>query len=260
MEPVVHMRNIVKTFGSVRALQGVDLELYGGEVLALLGDNGAGKSTLIKILSGLHAPDSGEMQIEGRRVDWKHYSVAVARASGVETVYQERSLGEKQPLWRNVFVGRHVLKGFFRRIDVEREKAATMELLSGFLGLRGAGLNAESQVRTLSGGERQGLAIARAMYFDASIIVLDEPTTALGAGEVRKVLSFVDRIRSEGRCCVFISHELHHVHEIADRFAVMERGRIAAVRDRSDTSLDELARLVLLGGAVPPTERKGEDV
>ncbi len=247
MEPVVRMKNIKKSFGSVQALEGVDLNLYEGEILALLGDNGAGKSTLVKVLSGLHIPDSGEMEIRGKRIDWKRYSVARARKAGVETVYQERSLGEKQPIWRNIFVGRHITKGLFRRICVKEEKRITMELLSGFLGLSGAGLNADSRVCTLSGGERQGLAIARAMYFDASIIILDEPTTALGVSEVRKVLSFVNRMRQDGRCCVLVSHDLHQVHGIADRFAVMEHGKITGIHERRNTSLEDLAKLLLLG-------------
>ena len=247
MEPLVRMRNITKSFGSISALRGVDLDLYPGEVLALLGDNGAGKSTLIKVLSGLHSPDSGEMEIRGKQVNWRKHTVAAARKMGIETVYQERSLGEKQPLWRNIFVGRHITRGPWKRINVNREKEITMELLSGFLGLSGVGLTPDARVCTLSGGEQQGLAMARAMHFDASIIILDEPTTALGVSEVRKVLSFVDRIRREGCCCVFISHELHHVHAIADRFALMEHGKVEGVYPRENTSLEDLVGLLLLG-------------
>ena len=247
METAVRMTGVVKSFGAVDALTGANLELRKGEVLALLGDNGAGKSTLIKVLSGFHRPDSGEMEIDGRRIDWSRYDVRGARAIGVETVYQERSLGERQPLWRNVFVGRHITNAF-GLIDVKREKAETMKLLAGVVGLRGAGIHPDASVATLSGGERQGLAIARAMYFDASIIILDEPTTALAVGEVEKVLSFVERIRDEGRSCVFISHELPHVYRIADRFALMERGKIAAVLDRSSITLDGLAQRLLPAG------------
>lgn len=247
METAVRMTGVVKSFGAVDALTGANLELRKGEVLALLGDNGAGKSTLIKVLSGFHRPDSGEMEVGGRRIDWSRYDVRGARAIGVETVYQERSLGERQPLWRNVFVGRHITNAL-GLIDVKREKAETMKLLTGVVGLRGAGIHPDASVATLSGGERQGLAIARAMYFDASIIILDEPTTALAVGEVEKVLSFVERIRDEGRSCVFISHELPHVYRIADRFALMERGKIAAVLDRSSITLDGLAQRLLLAG------------
>ena len=247
METAVRMIGIAKSFGAVDALTGVTLELKKGEVLALLGDNGAGKSTLIKILSGFHRPDLGEMEIGGRRIDWSRYDVRRAREIGVETVYQERSLGERQPLWRNVFVGRHLVNAF-GMIDVRREKSETMKLLTEIVGLRGVGIHADASVATLSGGERQGLAIARAMYFDASIIILDEPTTALAVGEVEKVLSFVERIRKEGRSCIFISHELPHVYRIADRFALMEHGKIDAVLDRSSVSLDGLVQRLLLAG------------
>ncbi len=247
METAVRMIGIAKSFGAVDALTGVTLELKKGEVLALLGDNGAGKSTLIKILSGFHRPDLGEMEIGGRRIDWSRYDVRRAREIGVETVYQERSLGERQPLWRNVFVGRHLVNAF-GMIDVKREKVETMKLLTEIVGLRGVGIHADASVATLSGGERQGLAIARAMYFDASIIILDEPTTALAVGEVEKVLSFVERIRKEGRSCIFISHELPHVYRIADRFALMEHGKIDAVLDRSSVSLDGLVQRLLLAG------------
>ena len=187
------------------------------------------------------------MAVGGRRIDWSRYDVRGAREIGVETVYQERSLGERQPLWRNVFVGRHITNAF-GLIDVKREKAETMKLLTGVVGLRGAGIHPDASVATLSGGERQGLAIARAMHFDASIIILDEPTTALAVGEVEKVLSFVERIRDEGRSCIFISHELPHVYRIADRFALMERGKIAVVLDRSSITLDGLAQRLLPAG------------
>lgn len=242
----VRMSGIWKSFGTISALRGVDLELRRGEVLALLGDNGAGKSTLIKIMAGLYKPDRGEMAVGSAPVDWSHYDVAQARFIGVETVYQERSLGERQPLWRNVFVGRP-LKNALGFIDVKREKAETMKLLSELLGLKGVGLHADASVSTLSGGERQGLAIARAMYFDASIIILDEPTTALAISEVEKVLNFVERVRQAGKSCIFISHELPHVYRISDRFAVMEQGRIGAVLDKKTTSLEDLARRLLLG-------------
>lgn len=245
METVVTVRGIRKSFGSISALNGVDLELRRGEILALLGNNGAGKSTFIKVLSGLYRPDEGWMEIGGKRVDWRRYGIRAARCMGVETVYQERSLGELQPLWRNVFVGRP-LTSFLGFIDVRAEKRATAKILEKVLGLDGAGMHPDASVRTLSGGERQGLAIARAMYFDASIVILDEPTTALAVNEVEKVLSFIAQIRAEGRSCIFISHELSHVYRIADRFALMEHGRITAVLERTATSQEELLRRLML--------------
>ncbi len=243
----VELRGLWKSFGAVSALRGASLALKKGEVLALLGDNGAGKSTLIKILAGVYRPDRGEMIVDGRPVDFRAYSVAQARTMGIETVYQERSLGERQPLWRNVFAGRP-LKNWLGFIDARREKAETMKLLADVLGLKGAGLYADASALTLSGGERQGLAIARAMYFDASTIVLDEPTTALAVSEVEKVLEFVARIRDSGKSCIFISHELAHVYRAADRFALMGRGRVAAVLEKNDVTPDGLMRRLMMGG------------
>lgn len=244
MELLVNMKKIRKSFGSVEALYGVDFSLYRGEIVALLGDNGAGKSTLIKVLSGFHRADSGSISILEKNIDISRYSVAEARRRGIETVYQEKSLGEKQPLWRNVFIGRH-LSNSFGLIDVKREKDETMKLLSSVLGLRGAGLSPDASVGTLSGGERQGLAIGRAMYFGAEIIVLDEPTTALALSEVEKVLSFIERIKKEGRSCIIISHDLDHVYRVADRFVLMDRGQIVARYRKEDISLENLMSSML---------------
>ncbi|WP_428565147.1 MAG: ATP-binding cassette domain-containing protein [Solidesulfovibrio sp. DCME] len=225
--PLLALRGIGKSFGGIRALHDVSLQLWPGEVLALLGDNGAGKSTLVKILSGVHAPDAGEMRIRGESVHFRSYCVETARRLGIETVHQERSLGEQQPLWRNVFVGRHLANrlGF---IDVRREKAITMDLLRHRLGLRARGLDAAAAVAVLSGGERQGLAIARAMHFRSDILVLDEPTTALSLAETRKVLDFMGQVRAAGRSCIFISHNMRHAYLAADRFVILDHGRVAA--------------------------------
>lgn len=244
MESLVFMEGIVKSFGSVEALCGVDFSLDRGEIVALLGDNGAGKSTLIKVLSGFHKVDSGTMNILGKTVDMKKYSVSEARRRGIETVYQEKSLGEKQPLWRNVFIGRH-LKNSLGLIDVKKEKKETMKLISSVLGLRGVGLNPDASVGTLSGGERQGLAIGRAMYFGAEIIVLDEPTTALALSEVGKVLSFIENIKKEGRSCIIISHDLGHVYRVADRFVLMDRGQIVARYSKDEISMEDLMSAML---------------
>lgn len=169
---------------------------------------------------------------------------------GVETVYQERSLGEKQPLWRNVFIGRHRLNRW-GLIDVSREKRETMNLLSSVLGLRGSGLSPDASVGTLSGGERQGLAIARAMHFGAEIIALDEPTTALALGEVEKVLAFIRSIGDDGRACIVVSHDLGNVYRVADRFVIMDRGAVVADYKKNDLRLEELmARMVHLANGM----------
>ena len=220
---MLELRSLRKSFGNVQALRGLDFSLSYGEVVGLLGDNGAGKSTLIKVLSGLHRPDDGTFYFEGRPVDFRHYNVAAARRMGIETVYQDKSLGDQQPLWRNLFMGRH-LKTRFGLIDAAREKAVAAELIDS-LGLSGAGISPDSLAGRLSGGERQGLAIGRAMYFQAKVVILDEPTTALAIAEVDKVLDFVKRVRANGGSVIFISHSLDHVWEAADRFVIMSHGQ-----------------------------------
>jgi simple sugar transport system ATP-binding protein len=222
---VLSLREISKSFDGIDALKSVSLDLYPGEILGLVGDNGAGKSTLIKILSGVYPPDAGQLIIDGRNVDLKRYSVRKARKLGIETVYQKRSLGEKQSLWRNIFVGRPITNRF-GFIKLQKQKQDTLEILKNHVGLQGAGINADACVRNLSGGERQGLAIGRAMYFDSKIIVLDEPTTALSLNEADKVMKFVSQFVSRNKSCIYISHNMNHVHCVAHRIVIMDRGKI----------------------------------
>lgn len=242
--PLLSLEGITKSFGGLAALKSVDLELFPGETVGLVGDNGAGKSTLIKILSGVLAPDSGRLILAGKPIDFRTYNVRKARQMGIETVYQDRSLGEKQPLWRNVFVGRPVTNklGFIR---VQERKRATMEILQHHVGLRGTGITPDAPIKHLSGGERQGLAIGRAMYFDAGIIILDEPTTALSLKEVDKVLTFVGGIHRQNKACVYISHNMGHVYRVAHRIVMLDRGRIVGEYAKTSLSLEELgAKLV----------------
>ncbi len=231
--------SIGKSFGTVHALKNVSFSLYKGEVVALVGDNGAGKSTLIKILSGVCKPSFGSLAIQGRQIDLQHYSVRKARSLGIETVYQERSLGEKQPLWRNIFVGRHI-RNRFGFIDIKKEKEITLAMLTNSIGLQGAGVSADALVSNLSGGERQGLAISRAMHFNAALTILDEPTTALSVKEVRKVLNYIRSIPDRGQSALFVSHNLHHVHEIADRILFISRGAVAQECRKEDISVADL--------------------
>ena len=244
LTPVLELREIRKSFGSVVALVGMNFKLFPGEVLALLGDNGAGKSTLVKILAGVQRADSGTMQVKGVPVDIHRHTVSKARQLGVETVYQGSTMGEKQPLWRNVFVGRHLTNrwGF---IDVARERAETLSLLHTRLGFRGVGIDADAQVKRLSGGERQGLAIGRAMYFQSEIIILDEPTTALSLKEVDKVLDFIAKIKAAGKSCIFVSHNVRHAHSASDRFFVMDRGRQVGEFLKKDITQDELMHALM---------------
>lgn len=250
--PLLELSAIRKSFGTISALVGIDFALYPGEVVALLGDNGAGKSTLVKILSGVQRADSGTMHIKGNPVDISSYSVAAARHLGVETVHQGNSLGEKQPLWRNIFIGRH-LTNRFGFIDVAREKAETLAILSGRLGLRGVGIDADAEVKVLSGGERQGLAIGRAMHFQSNIVILDEPTTALSLKEVNKVLDFIGQIKEAGKSCIFISHNMRHAYLAADRFFLMDRGAKIGEYHKSELSQEELM-LALIDAASLPEE------
>ncbi len=249
ISPLLSLREISKSFDGVEALQSVDLDLFSGEILGLVGDNGAGKSTLIKILSGVHAPDTGQLNIGGRQVDFKTYDVRRARRLGIETVFQDCSLGEKQPLWRNIFVGRPITNrlGFIR---VREQKRAALEILHHHVGLKGAGINANARVRHLSGGERQGLTIGRAMYFDSRIIVLDEPTTALSLKEVDKVLSFVGQIVRQDKACIYISHNMSHLYRVAHRIVLMNRGRIVGEYLKNDLSLEELGVKLMMAHTI----------
>jgi simple sugar transport system ATP-binding protein len=240
----LQMINIEKYFGAVRALTNINLEVGRNEIVGLIGDNGAGKSTMVKILTGVFPPTRGELYIGGRKVDFRRYSVQSAHAHGIETVYQDRSLGEKQVLWRNFFIGRQITNrlGF---IDVKKEKAIAHEIMLNTIGFRGKGISVDSNVSQLSGGERQGIAIGRAMHFAADLIILDEPTVALSLKEVSKVINFVHKIKEGGRASIYISHSIADVHEVADRFVVLDRGEIVASIRKEDISLKGLDGFLL---------------
>ncbi len=240
----LEMVRIEKYFGPVHALKDINLQVERNEIVGLIGDNGAGKSTMVKILTGVHQPSSGELYVAGRRVDLGKYNVKTAHSYGIETVYQDKSLGEKQALWRNVFIGRQINRRF-GFIDVKKEKEIAHDIMMNNIGFRGKGITVDSKVNKLSGGERQGIAIARAMYFEAEIIILDEPTVALSLKEVRKVLNFVHQIKEGGKACIYISHNLQDVYEISDRFVVLDRGEIVASIDKKDTSLHDLDEFLL---------------
>jgi simple sugar transport system ATP-binding protein len=236
--------NIEKYFGPVCALKRVNLDIGRNEIVGLIGDNGAGKSTLIKIITGVFPPTSGELYVAGRQVNFKRYSVKQAHAHGIETVYQDRSLGEKQVLWRNFFIGREITLPF-GFINVKKEKEIADEIMVNTIGFRGKGITVDSKVSVLSGGERQGVAIGRAMHFKAELIILDEPTTALSLKEVRKVLNFVHKIKEGGKACIYISHDIQDVYEISDRFVILDRGEIVASILKADISLKALDEFLL---------------
>ena len=246
---IVRMEGVQKYFGAVQALADIDLAIGRNEIVGLIGDNGAGKSTLIKTLAGVMPPSAGRIFVRDHEIDAQHFSVGAAHALSIETVYQDKSLGEKQPLWRNFFVGRQITDrwGF---INIREQKRAAERILLDTIGFRGVGITVDSTVGQLSGGERQGIAIGRAMHFNSDLIILDEPTVALAVAEVRKVLDFVRRIKASGRACIYIEHNLAHVHEVADRLVVLDRGRIVADVSPRDMTVPELTEyLIGLQGA-----------
>jgi simple sugar transport system ATP-binding protein len=240
----LQMVNIDKYFGAVCALKNVNFEVGSNEIIGLIGDNGAGKSTIVKILTGVFPPTRGELYIAGRKVNFRRYNVQRAHSYGIETVYQDKSLGEKQVLWRNFFIGREIT-GPFGFIDVKKEKAIADEIMVNTIGFRGKGITVDSKVSKLSGGERQGVAIGRAMHFEADLILLDEPTVALSLKEVRKVLDFVHKIKEGGKACIYISHDIQDVYEISDRFVIIDRGKIVASIFKQDISRRDLDNFLL---------------
>lgn len=241
---LVRLEHVQKYFGAVHALRDINLSIGPNEIVGLIGDNGAGKSTLIKTMTGVLKPTSGRIFVRDVELPLSDYSVRMAHDLSIETVYQDKSLGEKQPLWRNFFVGRQITNrwGF---IDVKREKEIANDILINTIGFRGVGIGVDSTIANLSGGERQGIAIGRAMHYNADLIILDEPTAALGVAEVRKVVDFVRRIKSSGRSCVYIEHNLAHVHEVADRLIVLDRGAIVSDISPRDMSVIELTEYLI---------------
>jgi simple sugar transport system ATP-binding protein len=243
-EHIVRLQSVQKFFGPIQALRDIDLAIGRNEIVGLIGDNGAGKSTLIKVMTGVMPPSAGTIFVRDRAIDLVDYSVRMAHDLAIETVYQEKSLAEKQPLWRNFFVGRQITNrlGF---IDIRRQKELANDILMNAIGFRGVGISVDSTVSQLSGGERQGIAIGRAMHFKADLIVLDEPTVALAVAEVRKVLDFVRRIKERGRACVYIEHNLAHVHEVADRLVILDRGSIVAEIRPPEMTVAELTEFMI---------------
>jgi simple sugar transport system ATP-binding protein len=233
----IELRNVSKNFGEVQSLRNVDFKLGQNEVVGLLGDNGAGKSTLIKILTGYHQPSSGELYIDGKQID--SLTVPLARKLGIETVYQERALAELQTLWRNIFLGRE-LRTSYGLLDVKKMKKETRRLMTESMGFTSTAVSPDSAIETFSGGEKQGVAIVRALYFDAEIIILDEPTMGLSLKETRKLLDFVRHIKEAGKSAVFIDHNIFHVYSVADRVVVLDRGRVAGEFNTSEITLDDL--------------------
>ncbi len=237
MDYRLELRNVSKSFGEVESLCNIDFQVRHNEVVGLLGDNGAGKSTLIKIITGYHRPSSGEIYFDGKRID--KLTVPKARELGVETVYQERALADQQTLWRNIFLGRE-LANPLGGLNIKKMREETHRLMVESMGFTSTAVTPDSIVRTFSGGEKQGVAIVRALYFQAELIILDEPTMGLSLEETRKLLNFVREIKKAGKSAVFIDHNVFHVYSVADRVVVLDRGRVAGEFMTTDITLDDL--------------------
>jgi len=238
MDDLLQLKNVSKTFGEVAALHDVNFQVGNNEIVGLLGDNGAGKSTLVKIITGYHRPDSGGQIIwKGKKID--HLSVPMARDLGIEVVYQERALADQQTLWRNIFLGRE-LSNRWGILDIKTMTRETKKLMSTAMGFTSSAVTPDSKVGTFSGGERQGVAITRALYFEAELIILDEPTMGLSLSETKKCLDFIQGIKAAGKSCIFIDHNIFHVYPVVDRIVVLDRGTTAGQYMKNELTLDQL--------------------
>jgi simple sugar transport system ATP-binding protein len=244
MQPIIELQNVSKSFGTVSALHDLSFSVYPEEVHCLLGDNGAGKSTLIKILAGVHKPSKGQYLIDGQPIEMA--SPRDALEKGIGTVYQDLAMIPLLSITRNFFLGREPKRGWgpLRQFDVGRADRIVVEQLAEIgIDVRDPG----QAVGTLSGGERQCLAIARAVYFGARLLILDEPTSALGVHQAAMVLKYVAQSRSRGLGVIFISHNIHHAYAVADRFTLLNRGRSKGTFAREAISREEVLN-VMAGG------------
>jgi simple sugar transport system ATP-binding protein len=243
-EPILGVHNVTKLFGSVIALSNVSVRVYRGEVTCLLGDNGAGKSTLIKILSGVYQPTEGEYYFEGQKVVFNSPREALNR--GIATVYQDLSLLPLMPIWRNFFLGSEPEKGQrpFRHFDSEFAKRTVREELHKMgIDIR----DPDQPVGVMSGGERQSIAISRAVYFGAKVLILDEPTAALGVKQAGIVLHYIVRAKRRGLGVIFITHNPNHAYPVGDHFVILRRGRILADYRKEELQQDQLMNLMAGG-------------
>lgn len=265
-DEVLRLQDAQKSFGTIRALRGASLSLHEGEVVALLGDNGAGKSTMIRAISGVEPLDFGQIYVRGAPVSIR--TAREAMALGIETIHQDTSLAPDLSIARNLFLGREPVKlsflGVFAPLDRGKLRGAASDLLRR-VGI-GRNLDADAPVRTLSGGERQSIAISRAMQFAAKLIILDEPTNNLGVEETHNVMRFIKEMREAGHCVLFVTHNIHHVFAVADRIIVMRHGEVAAELRVAETDLLAVESAItgadmatLLRGRERAGERAGRD-
>jgi simple sugar transport system ATP-binding protein len=244
-EPLLEVRNLSKYFGAVRALDNVSMHVAPGEVVALAGDNGAGKTTLIKAISGVYPPTAGDIILGGRNVTFD--SPQHARDSGIETIYQDLALADNLSIGANIFLGREPMTRMFGFLPVlDRKKMAeaareTMARLDFHVN------RLDAPVSNFSGGQRQAVAIGRAVYWDARVLIMDEPTAALGVPEQRKVIELIHNLKAQGRGVIFISHNLQDIFAVSDRIVVLRRGVMAGERRIADTTHDEVVKLMIGG-------------
>jgi len=244
-EPLLQVRNLSKSFGPVQALKDFSMHVAPGEVVALAGDNGAGKTTLIKTISGVFQPSGGEIRLKGQPISFS--SPQEARERGIETIYQDLALADNLTIGANIFLGREPMRKAFGFLPVlDRKKMAdaardTMALLDFHVS------RLDAPVSNFSGGQRQAVAIGRAVYWNAQILIMDEPTAALGVPEQRKVIELIHQLKAQGRGVIFISHNLQDIFAVSDRIIVMRRGVMAGERQISQTSHDEVVKLMIGG-------------
>ena len=239
--PILEVKNVGKSYGTVKAITGISASVSAGEVLCILGDNGAGKSTLIKVLSGAHAPTEGELLVNGEKRILE--SPRDALDSGIATVYQDLAVVPLMPIWRNFFLGSEIIKGagIFRRLDVKSmRKIAKTQLADMGILVR----DIEQPIGTLSGGERQAVAIARAVYFGAKAIILDEPTSALGVKQAGVVLKYIARARDNGLGVIFITHNPNHAYPVGDKFLLLKRGTSIGYFKKSELTIEKMTKLM----------------
>jgi D-xylose transport system ATP-binding protein len=255
--PFVAMRRISKTFGAVRALRRVDFEVAHGEVVGLVGDNAAGKSTLIKILAGAVPMDEGSIAFEGREVRLR--GPRDAKVLGIETVYQDLALADNLDVPSNIFMGRELMRPGGRGpfLDLRRMEREARALLAR---LKINVPEVRLPVRAMSGGQRQCVAIARTVYFNARVVILDEPTAALGVQETEKVHALVREMRSQGLAVLLVSHNLRHVLDLCDRITVLKNGRLVGSRHASQTDSEDVLRMIVSGDGATPRPRPSDPV
>jgi simple sugar transport system ATP-binding protein len=237
--PALRLEHVRKEFGGVVALADFSLSVQRGEIVALVGDNGAGKSTLVKIISGVYQPTSGSIYLDEEPVRLKDASAA--RSRGIEVVYQDLALADRQPVYMNMFLGRELVTGPLRRLDRKRMAAETQQLVDE-LDVRIP--SPRALIRDLSGGQRQGVAISRATHWAKSLVLMDEPTAALGVAETARVEEIIKRLRQAGMAILIVSHNLDQVFRLADRIAVLRRGQQIGVRDTASASHNEIVSMI----------------